>query len=276
MPVNLAQANNLVVERAKMLVGELVERRKNENPPFLPDEFAPLLGITDIREADLGKTSALLVRLNDGYRIVVNKNHPIVRRTFSCAHEIGHILLGELKLENYIQSVEYRTFDPQGEKKARSRVRERLCDIIATELLMPSTIFQKCLLNLGLSIDSVERLANIFRVSVQAASIRIAEVSTDPCVALLWQPSRKIRSRSLELVWSVGPGIIWQSKTRFVPVHPTARFPSVLHDAFEKGIATKGHKSFRCGTDTMRLIMESKGFGNEKNRYVLSLAFAKS
>ncbi|GAH29676.1 unnamed protein product, partial [marine sediment metagenome] len=43
-------------------------------------------------------------------------------------------LFSELKLERYTNSIEYRTFDPDGERKARARAREHLCDIAATEL----------------------------------------------------------------------------------------------------------------------------------------------
>lgn len=273
LPLNLEQATNLVIERAKALVYELIESRTHDRPPFLPGEFAPLLGIGDIEEADLGNTSALLLRFNNGYRIKVNQNHPIVRRNFSCAHEIGHILLGELEIEHYIQNIEYRTYDPQGERKAHARVRERLCDVVATELIMPELIFRKHLSNVGISINSVEHLANVFRVSIQAAAIRIAEVSVEPCVAILWQPQPRNESKLLKMAWSAGPGIRPLSKTHYMPVYDSIRYPSLLHKAYECQETIKGHKLFKCGVDVKRLPMESKGFGYGENRYVISLAF---
>jgi len=117
------QATSLIVERARHLVNKLIEKRGHDKPPFLPEEFASLLGIKKIVRTDLGQTSAVLLRVHDGYVIKVNQNQHPVRQNFSCAHEIGHILFSELKLEPYIQSIEYRTFNPQGEQGARAAAR---------------------------------------------------------------------------------------------------------------------------------------------------------
>ena len=271
--LNSEQATTLIIERAKQLVNQLVEDRGHDKPPFLSAEFARLQGIESIVKADLGKISALLLRFHNGYVIKVNQNHPPVRQNFSCAHEIGHLLLGELKLEHYIQSIEYRTFNPQASDKIRARARERLCDAAAAELLMPELVFRKYLSGFGVSIDSVERLANIFRVSRQTAAIRIAEVSPEPCLALLWQSQPN--SRSLGLVWCTGPGLSIASKSRIIPKYELVKYPSKLHRAFEQDSLVRCSRSFKHSSDTKprRLPMESRGFGNNEKGYVISLAF---
>ena len=143
VPLTAEQATDLIIQRAKQLVSQLIEYRGHDKPPFLAEEFGRLQGIKRIMKADLGETSALLLRFHDGYVIKVNQNHSLARQNFSCGHEIGHILFGELKLERYIKNIEYRTFDPQGEADARKTARERLCDAAATELLMPESVFRK-------------------------------------------------------------------------------------------------------------------------------------
>ncbi|MFC2067222.1 ImmA/IrrE family metallo-endopeptidase [Chloroflexota bacterium] len=265
MLVDLECAKNLVVEQARQLINQLIEKRGCETPPFLPEEFAPLMGIKRIVRTNLGDTSAVLLKLCDGDIIKVNAHHPPSRQNFSCAHEVGHILLSELNIEPDISDIEFRTFNPQRERTARARARERLCDIAAGELLMPEMVFNKYLTNHGVGISTVELLANIFRVSFQSAAIRIAEVSTKPCIALKWQRQRG-KSKALQLAWP-------RSKNHYEPVHTPVRYPSALHKAYESDISVRCRRDFRHGKETKRLLMESKGFGRGENRYVISLAF---
>jgi len=273
LSLNSEQATSLIVEHAKQLVNRLVEQRGHEKPPFSPEEFARLQGIKKIVKADLGKTSAVLLRFHDGYVIKVNKNHNLARQNFSCAHEIGHILFGELKLERYIENIEYRTFNPQARALTRARARERLCEAAATELLMPEMVFNKYLLDFGVSVHSIELLANIFRVSIRTTAIRIAEVSAEPCIALLWLSRPGTKSKALQLAWRVGPGIKLTGRSYYMPVHTRVAYPSTLHKAYENDKPVKSFKLFKLDTAVKRCPMESKGFGRGETRYVISLAF---
>lgn len=273
--LNSEQATNLIIERAKQLVIRLIENRGHDKPPFLSAEFARLQGIERIVKADLGKASAMLLRLSGGYVIKVNQNHSPARQNFSCAHEIGHILFNELKLERYISNIEYRTFDPQRSVELRARARERLCDAVATELLMPAFVFKKYLSGFGVSINSIERLASVFEVSIQTTAIRIAEVGAEPCVALMWLLRRGIKSEGLRLVWRAGPGRNSRGKANYMPKHMLVRrtSTSTLHRAYEHDSPVKSSKDFKIDNTVKRLPMESKGFGHGKTRYVISLAF---
>jgi len=272
LALNLEQATGLIVERAKQLVIRLIEDRGHDKPPFLPAEYAHLKDI-QIVKADLDETSAVLLRFQDGYVIKVNQNHNLARQNFSCAHEIGHTLLSELKLELNTENIEFRTFNPQGHAIARAKARERLCDVAATELLMPELVFREYLSGFGVSVHSIERLANVFKVSIRAAAWRIAEVSTEPCIALLWQPHRSTKSKALRLAWRVGPGKKSRGKSNYMPVHTLVRHPSTLYRAYEYDNPIKSWKFFKVDSGVKRLTMESKGFGHGETRYVISLAF---
>ncbi len=272
--LNSEQATSLIVERARQLVNRLVEDRGHDKPPFLPEEFARLQGIKKIVKADLGKTSAILLRFQDGYVVKVNQNHNLARQNFSCAHEIGHTLFSELKLERYIHSIEYRVFNPSKTVEVRARARERLCDVAAAELLMPEFVFRKYLSSFGLSISSIEHLANVFKVSVEAAAMRIAEVSVEPCIALKWLLrrgiKRGIKTEALSLKSRVGPGRNSRGKNNYIPVHkPT----STLYKAYQDNSAVKSWKLFKIDNTKKPLPIESKGYGYGENRYVISLAF---
>ncbi|MBI4181109.1 MAG: ImmA/IrrE family metallo-endopeptidase [Chloroflexi bacterium] len=277
--LNMEQAMTLIVERAKQLVNRVIENRGHDSPPFLPEEFVRLQGIKKIEKADLGETSAVLLRFHDGYMIRVNQKQSSVRQNFSCAHEIGHILFNELTLEPYIQSIEYRTFNPKiriyesstwREREARAAARERFCDVAAAELLMPESVFSKYLLDSGVSISSIEQLAKIFRVSIPSTAIRIAEICPEPCLALLWQSRPKNEPKGLRLAWSIGPGRKPRGKVTYVPAHTFVNHTSNLYKAYQGDSPIKSWKKI---SGDRRLTMESKGFGHGERRYVISLAF---
>ena len=271
--LDLEQATSLIVERARQLVNQLVEQRGHGRPPFLAGEFAHLLGIKKIEKTDLGELSAVLLRFHGGYIIKVNRTHNLARQNFSCAHEIGHALLSELKIEPCIEEVEFRTFNPQAPAIARAKARERLCDAAATELLMPEAVFKKYLSGFGISIKSLEWLANIFRVSIISTAIRIAELSAEPCIALLWRLRPGTNSKTLWLAWRVGPGKKSKDKADYMPVHTLARHTSTLYKAYQEDRHVTSYKRFRLNAGEKRLPVESKGFGHGKTRYVISLAF---
>lgn len=268
------QATSIIIERARKLVNRLIEDRGHDEPPFLSAEFARLQGIKKIVKENLGEVGAVLLRFHDGYVIKVNQNHNLARQNFSCAHEIGHILFSELKLEHYTKNIEYRTFNPQASEELRGKAREHLCDVAASELLMPESVFKKYLSGFGVSVHSIERLANVFKVSIQTAAIRIAEVSPEPCLALLWLPRPGIKSEALRLVWRVGPGRELRSKANYIPVHKLVRRTSTLYKAYQDESSVKCHKKFKLDNTVKRFLpMESKGFGRKETRYVISLAF---
>jgi len=271
--LNLEQATSLIVERARQLVSQLVEDRGHDGPPFLSEEYARLQGIKRIEKGDLGEVSAILLKLHDGDVIRVNQNHNLARQNFSCAHEIGHVLLSELNLEPCIEEVEFRTFNPQSHAMARARAKERLCDAAAAELLMPEMVYKKYLSGLGLSISLVEWLANIFKVSIRAAAFRIAEVSVEPSIALVWRLQPGTKTKALGLSRRVGPGKEFRGKANYMPVHTLVRHTSTLYKAYQYDGPVKCHKLFRLDAGVKRLPVESKGFGRGETRHVISLAF---
>jgi len=265
MATDLEKATNLIVARAKKLVKRLVEDRGHDKPPFLSEEYARLRGVK-IMKANLGNPSGVLLRFNEGCMIKVNQNHSPTRQNFSCAHEIGHILFDELELTNYIQRIEYRTFNPQAQQKTRTIAVERLCDEAAAELLMPEEIFRRHLLGFGISVSSIALLSNVFKVSIPTVALRIEEVSPEPCITLQWQLWKRRRSKSLRLSWQ-------RRKKNFMPKHDQIRPGSSLFKAYETDSIVKSRKDFKIGAEVKRLPMESKGFGYGENRRVYSLVF---
>jgi Zn-dependent peptidase ImmA (M78 family) len=269
MSTNINEASKLVVESAQLLVKKLIATRRHDNPPFLAEEYAPLVGIHSIEKMNLGKAGGILLRYYNRPVIKININDPPVRQNFSCAHEIGHMLLSELKLESYINSIEHRTYNPQAERKTRSKAVEKLCDEAATELLMPLEIFQSHLKEKGMSINSIEHLAEMYKVSIQSAAIRASEIYQDSSMILKWAP-RKSYPDTIQLSWPKNKIL---DKVLFSPVKKAISPPSKFHEAFECNNLVKGEISFKVGKQTKRFAAEIKGYGYGDKRYILSLVF---
>ncbi|MBI4334300.1 MAG: ImmA/IrrE family metallo-endopeptidase [Chloroflexi bacterium] len=210
---------------------------------------------------------------NGSFVIKVNSAHIPTRQNFSSAHEMGHILLSELGLESRLRDSEFRTrrFNPQVARKSRNKARERLCDVAASELLMPEDVFKRHLSET--SIGSLEGLADMFGTSRQTTAIRIAEVSPTPCVALLWKPQKASNSMPLRLEWHVGPGRPTSRSGRYFPVTESAAIGGSVYEAFRDGKIVKSYKEFKTRFGTKRLRMESKAYGSGATKYVISLAF---
>lgn len=272
--LDMEQASNLIIERARQLVARTVKERGHDKPPFAPAEFARSYGIRQIEKAKLGQMSGVLLKVHDGYVIKVNEDHFDVRQNFSCAHEIGHILFNELKLDRYVQAIEYRRFNPGKERETRAFARERLCNIAATELLMPDKVFGEHLSKLGVSVRSIEALSTMFNVSRPAAAIRITEVSPEPCLALLWKPWPSKAPKELRLSWRAGHGMNPSNRVNYMPKTKSDRSPSSLFEAYETDNITKAFRDFNINNTVERLPVESKGYGTKENRYVVSLAFS--
>jgi len=267
--LNKEQATSLIIDSARQLVNQLINSRGHDNPPFLSEEYASLLGVRSIEKVNLGKTNGMLLRFANGVKIKINQNDPLVRQNFSCAHELGHLLFSELKLDNYTNHIEHRTFNPQIQNKKRLIAIEKLCDEAATELLMPAFVFSKYLNTLRASINSIERLAEMFRVSIQSSAIRASELYHKTCIVSKWTLG-KTQVKSLSLSWPKKKNI---NRVSFSPLKTFVPPPSVLHDAYNSNNVLKGNLTFKVGKEIKHLPSEIKGFGYGDNRFVISLTF---
>jgi Zn-dependent peptidase ImmA (M78 family) len=103
--------------------------------------------------------SGELRRDGKGFKVVYSSSLSPERQRFTIAHEMGHAI-----------------FEASGPNCPRSGVElERICDLLATEILMPTGIFLK-LLGEKLSLRKVFELAKTFKTSLSATAIRCAEL----------------------------------------------------------------------------------------------------
>ena len=156
--------------KARLTVAEASELGW-QGPPYDPFELAELLKI-DVLPND-SVVDAGIVPVAEGLRIEFNPNRPHGRVRYSVAHELAHVLFPDCAemVRNRTPSVELR--DDTWEV-------ELLCNIGAAELLMPTGYTD--LENEEIDIDNLLRLRSEFDVSTEAILLRIAKLTSTPCI----------------------------------------------------------------------------------------------
>lgn len=145
-----------LTEAVREVIRELL---KDVNCP--PTDLADVAGKIGVREISYESFpgSGELHKIPDGYRIVCSTDQPRVRQRFTIAHELAHVLL---------------------ERTGRNAPRageavERVCDMLAAECLMPTSVFETRLSRRP-RLDDVVELARIFETSITATAIRCAQL----------------------------------------------------------------------------------------------------
>jgi len=138
--------------------------------PIRPLNIANYLGI-EVYEInftlDDGKNVSGIVAIEEGQPVIyVEAGEANVRKRFTIAHEIGHVVLGHLtnKENNELIDDEVRL------RSSVWNVEERQANAFAAQLLMPASLIRGAV-NRGLA--SVEELAEMFEVSEQAMMYRL-------------------------------------------------------------------------------------------------------
>jgi len=154
----LAIAGNpsTVKEAVRIVVGKFLENV--DCPPTNLEEIQIRLDVKHIETEDL-PFSGELRRGKDGFTIVLAKHLSPSRRRFTIAHELGHAILA--------------TTGPHCPRFGSEL--ERLCDMLATEMLMPRVLFTR-LAQESFSISRVWDLARVFGTSLTATALRGAEL----------------------------------------------------------------------------------------------------
>lgn len=212
-----AIARTIQAHTAATTVEEAVTRLAREMlagiecPPTAIEALCGKSGISLAKSEDLIGSGALMSD-GAGLQILYARDLSLARRRFTIAHELGHATFQRIARDRVTASNEL----------------ERLCDMFATELLMPKSVFLTEI-GSGFRLSELPALAHRFRVSLMSAAIRVAELKS---VSIFEIDKNEVR-------WGVG--LITRSPL------------SALHDALGPAIteAIKGH----YGTDYVAMTI---------------------
>jgi hypothetical protein len=246
----------------KRLANEFLYRFRLSGPPFDPFEYADALGVT-VEFGDI-EADGVFISGNGKEKIVLRRDFSRstsrTRRTnFTLAHEIGHFVIRE-EIAPRVSREKYRR--PRVNDGVRGLpetdiVEERLCDIFAAELLMPSEIIGKDLNVYGVSPETMLHLSERYEVSLTALLSRVVEFSQDSLVAIIWEYSGR--------EWTVN----WSLPTKYKRVILCDTGRTTVERALESRSIEFGRDDLMLEGNRMKWVSSSKKL-NWSNR-VLTL-----
>ncbi len=257
----LTGQSDLQTERIKQAIAEskIADLLQREVPPVDIKRIALSLGATSVGEADLPFAGVLLPS-GDSFKILVNRNHDVVRQRFSVAHEIAHVLFNS----NHIAMRQSPT--------SQQNELERSCEALAAMLLMPDPAFGALSHGERPGIEKIIDLARSFLTSVQATAMRYVDVVKENCVMIVSE-ARQSAGSDLTVRWSHQNTMKPDGKSLyFVP----NGMPMRVHTAQVAHRTNKietGSERLNLGGLRIKAYTESKGFGSRGYRYVLTLVF---
>lgn len=172
------------------LSGDLVSKSGRLDPPYDPELYATMQN-ADVRRLDYINYDGRIFPLGKRYIIEICSKQSEERQNFCCCHEVGHTFF--LSLDSFLfRRIAYK-IDHRVDLLTEISEEERLCNIAASEMLMPYSIFKKIALDHKPGIRQITLIAKEFRVSFLASIIRILEMGIWKCIAIIWNPAEHRR-----------------------------------------------------------------------------------
>ena len=157
-----------------------------DGPPFDPRILASIMGIECEESSELlthSEDAELQPTADERAVIKYHPDRPRARQNFSIAHEISHTLFPGYK-EQYQARYKIGRFDPSSEV-------EFLCDLGASEIILPSPEFDLEVRRRGISLESLEELSKLYEASTEASAIRMITTNHYPCAMMVLDYSHK-------------------------------------------------------------------------------------
>ena len=178
------------IAHAKTRVASLVE---DATLPVDLHKIANELAI-DVVEDDIGKVDAFILPEGNRYLAVVNSTQLPSRRRFSLAHEIAHVIIG-----GEISDPKFRYTECTS---ARSNPIEQACNELASDMLMPTDVFQRHANGYGWDLNGVISLIPIFGTSFEATIRRCVDLSNEALFMIKWRLDTKTLTPRFEYAYS--------------------------------------------------------------------------
>ncbi|MGH8554247.1 MAG: ImmA/IrrE family metallo-endopeptidase, partial [Gammaproteobacteria bacterium] len=155
-------------------------------PPIDPYLLAKRRGIKQVSIREIETDGFMSQTSNGDYIVELNAAHPEARRRFTLAHEIAHTFFFDL-MQPEGNGNRYRAADCHEVSFHRDLSEEYLCNVAASELLMPSTQFMSGLNKYGPTAWAVVQISRDLKTSLQATAWRISWLVPYKIIICCWQ-----------------------------------------------------------------------------------------
>jgi len=272
-----------VRETAITMLNQALATDVTRTGPKSFDELAEIalnLGATRVIKrplslGDHGNVSGMLVPNDSGYLIAINERVGESRQLYSLAHEIGHLIhIGnQASRRSLARRERYRgKWDHHDDPEE-----ERLCEVIAAELLMPQETFSRHAERLDSSLKSIPNLCKWYGTSITATTIRLVELCTKPRLLVRWLRDKR-RQGNMRVSWQIrnsmeGPAVeVSTTGGRTFAGAKTAWIENGLIVTDETLLERVTHGTPRYVRFPV-MKTESSGFGIGTHRFVLSVVY---
>lgn len=162
----------------------LLEDCQVQGIPVDLTRLARRVGIKQVTELNTRLDGQLLEVRAGEYEVVLSKSAPATRKRFTLAHEIAHLLLF-----------------PQQARCDLRRETEELCNLAASELLIPASLLAKVLAtDRTVGIQSLLKVSRLFRCSLEAAGWKVLNSGLVSGALLIWKIADPPQGELLELL----------------------------------------------------------------------------
>lgn len=215
-------------------VEDLLSRAKSTDWPIDLTAVASELNVAKIDVAGIPCDGMLMPLPGGAYRVMLSRYASPERQRFSLAHELGHAML--FALDDSLRGWATRSvFSPIGCEEE-----ERLCDMLASRLLMPDSLMRSFCARYDEGLASIVELSRVADVSISAAAYRwmdfasrkgslasfalhdrrlwVSRVLAQRCARSSRMQSRKLFKKNCALEREVRTGSKTGSVTDWVPV----------------------------------------------------------
>lgn len=166
-----------------------------DEPPVDVELVASWLGIASIIEDDSLEQAGCLICDGDTVRILIRRADPPGRRRFTIGHECGHTFF-----PGYSRTAQYRCDPSVAGAKARLMRgghldTEQLCDLAASELLLPPHLVRPAVQAAPFGLNSLEWLASAYGASLEATARRYVQCWPEAAALLVLHNTQSPRER---------------------------------------------------------------------------------
>jgi hypothetical protein len=174
------------VEIMRTLCERLLDAAE-ERPPVDVLLLASMRGIVRVEQCEQ-PFAGMIAHDGAGLVVHVRTMDGWERKRFTILHEAAHTFL-----PGFAEAPQFRC-EPPGPK---TRI-EKLCDIAASQLLLPRRYFERDLAGAAFGLDGVEELAERYQASVEATALRTVDLWPEPAMLLVFRVAHKPSERGRE------------------------------------------------------------------------------
>jgi hypothetical protein len=223
-------------------------------PPVNVKLLASMRGIARVEER-LQPWAGVLAPERGRLVVGVRATDGMERQRFTVLHEAGHTLL-----PGFAEARQYRCDGP----KTRD---EQLCDIAASELLLPRRFFVPDLRAARPGLDGVEELAPVYEASIEATALRAVDLAAEPAMLVVLRMAHKPAERGredqcdpkLRLAWAHGQGN-WPYMLKHKSVDGDSPFLRAYNGEVVEEVTELGELA---GADHARVQISARRYGND-------------